>query len=228
MRGSQLFRWSGPALLLMLAACGSNSNEPASSDVTQTPAATSASASATPGPATQVAMQGDPPTSPATARLDWLMSQAKLPERTAIVSRTDTTNEGSAEGNADILQRFKDVGREIGAEYVLTVEGVPRRIQLGINQYNGPEGARTDFERGRPKATGPAAIDVSGVGEASGGAKVSVGSGPAAGSVNQIVFLRGRYVVSMADFVNDPKASPDVAIAVARAVDEQLKAHPNP
>ena len=235
MRGSQRLLWSGVALLALLAACGGGNNssaqengaqppaQPASSIQQQAPAGTPA----TPASTVTAALPGDPPTSPATARIDGFVLDARLPPEVSVFGRTDLTNERAAEGQPDLLKRFADSGRETGVQYILTISGA-QRISLGINQYATPEGARSEFERGRPRP-GPAdRIDIPGLGDDYAAARVTLGSGETRALVNNIVFIRGRYFVTMADFANAPGATADAAIAVARALDDVLKRNPNP
>ena len=207
MRARQLLLWSGTGLLVLLAACGSGGTKEATSgDAASTPAAGAAQA----------------------ARLDRYVSTAKLPAGVTILVRGDMTNEHAAAGKAEYLQRFRESGRETGTHYVLGVDGA-QRMQLGINQYSRPEGARAELARARPNPGAADKIDAAGLGEDYSAARVNLNAGGGATAyVNHIIFVRGRYLVSLADFANDAKASADTAVAVARAVDEQIKADPNP
>jgi hypothetical protein len=219
----------GMAGLLLLAACGGNDQSPKlGSDTAAVPAAqagcapapAAAQSTVTPGVA------GDPPGSPETARIARTMAAVKLPTNVTVFGRRDLTNEGEARGDAALLKRFTDAGRRTGAQYVLNVDG-QQRISLGINLYDSAANARKDFENLKPAANAPK-IDAAGLGDTAAAARVTLSQGGAQAHTVNLVFVRGCYAVTMADFTGSPDASPNTALGVARALDAELQANPNP
>lgn len=234
MRVSKSWLAGGALCALLLTGCGGNKDEPATKSASATVAATvqsaatpAASASAGAGVGAASAIPGDPPGSPATRRLDRYVLAIHLPANATLVARQDVTNAIGAQNNPAAAQRFLDAGRETGTLYVIAVDGTPR-IQFGINQYATAAGARDDYEQLRSKPSPADALDTAGIGEAASGARVSLGSGDTKSTAYQVAFLRGRYIVSMADLVGDPSKPPDTLIAVARMIDDAIKADPNP
>jgi hypothetical protein len=55
---------------------------------------------------------------------------------------------------------------------------------------------------------------------------VTLGSGDGRAYVNNVVFLRGCYFVTIADFAGDPNSKGESAINLAKALDEALRATP--
>lgn len=230
MRRGSFLVGGGLAAMVLLAACGGNDN--AATQQAAAPPAAMAGADAGCAPAADQpstatpAFAGDPPGSAATQRIDRTMAAVKLPANVTVFGRRDITNESESRGDAAQLQKFADAGRQTGGLYILTVDG-QQRISLGINLYNSPDSARKDFANLRPSAGLPQ-LDASGIGENAAAARVTLGSGGAQAFINNLVFQRGCYVVTLADFVGRPDAPADVALGVARALDDQLKANPNP
>jgi len=225
-RGLTLFL-SGLTLLLLLAACGGekkNDKPPAGAPQAGGNAgcAPPPSGSAAPGGRP---LGGDPPGSAATARLDQIMSSAKLPADVALIQRLDLTNEEAAGASAELKQRFTDTGRVTGTQYVFSVGGL-QRITLGINQYSKADGAKDEYERGRPKPRPEDALDTTGLGTAATGARIALGSGDARSFVNNVVFVRDCYLITMADFVNDANSKGEAILGTARGLDEQLRTAP--
>jgi hypothetical protein len=206
------------ALFMLLVACGGNDEPPKQAGCTPAPAA--AQPTATPRYA------GDPPGSPETARIERTMAAVKLPANVTVFGRRDLTNDGEARGDAALLKRFTDAGRRTGAQYVLNVDD-QQRISLGLNLYDSAANARKDFDNLKPAANAPK-IDAAGLGDIAAAARVTLQSGGAQAFTVNLVFVRGCYVVTMADFTGSPDASPDTALNVARALDNELKTNPNP
>jgi hypothetical protein len=220
----------GMVMLMLLTACGGKDEPPNPRSGTPPAAAPQAGCAPAPAAAAQPAATpkyvGDPPGSPETQRIERTMAAVKLPANVTIFGRRDLTNEGEARDDAALLKRFTDAGRRTGAQYVLNVDG-QQRISLGLNLYNSAETARKDFENLKPAPNAPK-IDTGGLGDIAAGARVTLQSGGAQAFPINIVFARGCYVVTMADFAGSPDASPDTALNIARALDAQLKANPNP
>lgn len=208
----------------LVGACGGGS-------ATKATAPTAAPGSATPtvravAASTATPLPGDAPGSPATAALDRAIQQTKVPGNMSVLGRRDLTNESEARGDAAQLQQFKDGGRETGALYVISVDGAAR-VQLGINQYATPQQARAAFAAGKSTPKPEDAINVAGLGEDASGARVSP-SGGQQGTFNVITFVRGRYWVTMADFVGDPSVSAEPVVGMLRSLDGVLKAGVTP
>jgi hypothetical protein len=224
---------SGLLLLLTLAACGGGSDKKVTASTggsgsTPTPEAAPPGCAPVPSgpPPTAAAarrIEGDPPGSAATARLDEIMLAAKRPSEVSLFARRDLTNEDAASGDAELLQRFKDSGRLTGAQYILSVDG-QQRISLGVNQYQTPAGAKSEFDRGKPNPPPNNKLDTTGLGDDAVAARITLGSGDQAAYVNNVVFIRGCYFVTMADFANDPNSKGESAIIFAKALDDALKA----
>lgn len=222
MRGRARLLGGALAAAMLLAACGSDKDKDETTDTSARATTATATPMVTPTP-----LPGDPPAGPVTARLDRLLTQAKLASNVAVVARRDLTNDEAASGQKDILDRFTTTGRETGTQYAVGIDGT-QRVALGINQYATPEGARAEFDNFRLGSTPEAKVDVPGLGDDYVASRVALRSGGTEATATQIVFIRGRYLVSMADFDNDPKGTPDAVIAIARAIDTVLQANPVP
>jgi hypothetical protein len=216
---------------MVLTACGGGSDEtPRQQGEGAPPLAAGVDAGcvppANPQPSMATAFPGDPPGSGATERIDRIMTAARLPANVTVFGRRDLTNDGESRGDAALLKRFTDAGRQTGGLYILNVDG-QQRISLGVNLYDSADNARKDFANLRPSPDLPR-IDAGDLGENAAAARVTLGSGGAQAFINNLVFQRGCYVVTLADFVGSPDAPPDTALAVARALDDQFKTNPNP
>jgi len=212
------------ALLLLLSACGGETKEAATVDSTATPTATTAAASA----AAVSMIAGDPPSSPETERIERIVITATLPEKVVALARRDIPNDLIEKDAPDAGKRFRDYGRQTGTYYVLGIDGQPR-MTLSVSQYGTAEGAKQEFEFGRGNPAPADRIDASGIGDVAAANRSMLGSGETKSTIHIVSFLRGRYYVVIVDAppagVGGP---PDTALAVARAVDAQLKGNPAP
>lgn len=221
--------------MAVLAGCGGNKSAKSARGTTTPGTSTGVAAGTSPLPSAGGAASaspapsfpGDPPGSPLTAAMDRAMLQAKIPANVSVIARRDLTNEVAAKDDTELLQQFKDTGRETGVQYVLAIDGT-QRISLGINQYATPAQARTEWEKGKPVAQATTAIDVTGIGDEAAGARITLGSGAQQALVNNVTFVRGPYYVTMADFAGDASVSPAPAVSMLRALDTVLRANPAP
>jgi len=156
--------------------------------------------------------------------IDRFVTEAVLPPNVAVIGRREMTNEAESEGKPELLKQFQEAGRQGGVQFFFSVDGV-HRVSVGVNQYAAPEGARRQFtlNGGGSRVSSP--ITVNGLGDIHTGAKLVLDG---RWHVNNIHFVRGRYYITVADFVSGPEISPDIATALAQAVDAQISAQPSP
>ena len=205
-------------LLLLVVACGGGKKDTEAKD--STPAATPAAAGAP-------AFPGEPPTTPVTAAMDRVMTAVKFPSGLEVLVRRDITNEATALEVPEVGQRFKETGRQIGAYYIIGAGGAPR-MTLSINQYEQADGARREFQSGRGNPAPADRIETPGIGDEAAASCVRLQSGEATATPLVISFIRGRYYVVIAEPAASPEAPPDDLLALARAVDTELKTRPLP
>ena len=123
--------------------------------------------------------------------------------------------------------RFRENGRITGNYYVVSVDGA-QRMTLSINQYGSPDGAGKEFDFGKGNPAPDDRIEAEGIGQNRSALRSTIGEGASATSLYLISFTRGCYYVVVADFPpGGADAPPDSALALARAVDDQLKAAPS-
>ena len=212
------------ALLLLVAACGGGSKNTGAKGSTPEPTAAAAGAAQ---PTGAPGFPGEPPTMPVTVAMDRMMTEVKFPPGLDVLVRRDVTNEATAAEVPEVGQRFKETGRQIGAYYIVGAGGAPR-MTLSINQYQQADGARREFQFGRGNPAPADRIDTPGIGDESAASRVRLQSGEATASPLVISFVRGRYYVVIAEPAASPEAPPDDLLALARAVDTELKTSPLP
>lgn len=217
--------WGGLGLLLLLAACGSADKD---SDRAQETAATSQSTStATATAASLPAVAGDPPASPETKRIDAILAGATLPSNIGVFGRRDIPNDAVEKDSPEAGRRFREDGRVTGNYYVLSVDGA-QRMTLSINQYGSPEGAGKEFEFGKGNPAPDDRIEANGIGQNRSALRSTIGEGSSSTSLYLISFTRGCYYVVVADFPpGGADSPPDSALALAKAVDDELNASPS-
>jgi hypothetical protein len=223
----RVLTWGGVALLLLTAACGGGDKNESKSEGTPAALAGSTGAQASPTAAAGAvpSYPGEPPATPDTARLDRILSAVQLPRNADVAGRKDIGNEAPDYKDVpDVVRRFREYGRQTGAFYIINVAGQPR-LSLAISQYATPDGAKKELEFGRGSPNPDDRIDASGIGEDQAAFRVRLGGqgGPTPAVVS---FTRGRYYVVVTDTAAQFDAPPDMVVAIARAVDEQLKANP--
>jgi hypothetical protein len=213
--------WGSAALLLLCSACGSGRNDDEQRDTAVQPVVTGTPASAVP---VTPLFPGEPPASQETARLDQLFAGATLPQRVDVFGRRDIPNEAIEKDAPDVGQRFREYGRVTGTYYVLSVNGM-QRMTLSINRYGSRDGAAKEFGFGRGNPTPEDRLDAAGLGDDYSAHRASLGEGGGATSLYLVSFTRGCYYVVIADFPpGGADSPPDVALAVAHSVDDQLNA----
>ncbi len=207
------------ALGVLLVACGggTQSTRTESAAATTQPSTTQAAGTATPGPYAYTRFQ------------KYIPSDQELPERVAYQAAFDLSNESAAK-DAQQLQMFRDTGRLGGIQVLFAVEAGARNVSVGISYYDNTEEPRKLLRRsGDPADTAaPNRFQVPGLGEEYIGQRFKLGSGEASTSVINIVWVRGPFFVSLADLGGTPETPVDVAVRIARLIDEKLKANPNP
>ena len=227
----QALVWGGMALLLLAAACGGGDKDEKSTlsgdgQATRSPGA-AAQSSPTAGAGAVQFFPGEQPASPETERIDRMLGGAKFPRSVDVAGRKDIPNDGpDYRETPDIVARFKQYGRETGAYYVLSAGGTPR-FTLAVSQYATADGAKKELEFGRGTAAPGDRVDAAGIGDEAAAFRLRLGGqgGPTPVIVS---FTRGRYYVVIADTAAVADDPPDMALDVARAVDAQLKAYPQP
>jgi hypothetical protein len=217
--------WGGLGLLLFLAACGNGNKD---SDKAQEAAATSQSTPTTTAtPASLPAVAGDPPASPETKRIEALLAGATLPSNIGVFGRRDIPNEAVEKDSPEAARRFRENVRVTGNYYVLSVDGA-QRMTLSINLYGSPEGAGKEFDFGKGNPAPDDRIEAEGIGQNRSALRSTIGEGASTTSLYVISFTRGCYYVVVADFPpGGADSPPDSALALAQAVDDQLKASPS-
>jgi hypothetical protein len=216
--------WGGLVLLLVLAACGSSDNDTDTAEQTATPSTPSVTATATTAAAQPLI--GEPPASPETERIEQIFAGTTLPPLVEVFGRRDIPNESVEKDSPEAGARFREYGRVTGNYYVLAVDGA-QRMTLSINQYQSPEGATTEFDFGQGSPAPEDRLDTSGLGDNSSANRSTLGDGGSRTSLYLVSFTRGCYYVVVADFPpGGADSPPDSALALARAVDDQLKASP--
>ena len=209
MRGSWLL--AGVGMLLLLAACGGGDKKDEAKDTGSAPESSLAPARPFPG---------EPAATAVTRRMDRIVSAVPMPAGMDVLSRRDVTNERTEQEAPEIGKRFKETGRQIGAYYIIGRPNEPL-MQLSINQYSQPDGAQREFNTGKGNPAPADRFEAAGIGEQAQAARTRLG-GPGGIAPIVISFTRGRYYV----VIVDQAQMPDQSLALARAVDEQLKAHP--
>lgn len=209
------------ALGALLVACGggtqSTRTESAAATTTTSPSTAQAAGTATPGPYAYTRFQ------------KYIPSDQELPERVAYQAAFDLSNESAAK-DAQQLQMFRNTGRLGGIQVLFAVEAGARNVSVGISYYNNTEEPRKLLRgSGDPAATtAQGRFSVPGLGDEYIGQRFQLGSGEASTSVINIVWVRGPFFVSLADLGGTPDTPVDIAVRIARLIDEKLKANPNP
>ena len=212
-------RWDWPVaalvMALLAAACGSGKQPVVSavSTTTATPAVTT-----TPEPLER--------------RLERLLPVEKeLPDLLVNQGVLDDTNEAAAGTDAPLLKRFRDTGRVTGVRTVYSYDAGARNISGGISYYNNiDEPKKLLRESGNPAdhtATNRFQV-AGGLGDEYIAQRLRLGGPESSAFVINIVFVRGPYFVSLADFGGTPTTPTDVTEKVARLIDDKLKATPKP
>lgn len=217
-------RWTAALLAAALtAACGvGRDGEEASQVVSGAP----------PLPATAVPQITSTPV-PATldyTRLEkYIPTDNELPDRVAYATKLDLGNEKAASDAAQ-LKQFQDTGRVTGIQFILSVEAGTRTISAGISYYNNTaEPKKLLRHSGDPAAAdAPNRFQMPPVGDEFIAQRVQLGSGEAAAYVVNIAWVRGRFFIALADLGGAEDTPTDVAVAIARLVDDKIKADPAP
>ena len=199
------------AALLLLVACGGG-------DTTDDAKGSgSAAESSLPSPRP---FPGEPAAAAITRRMDRIVTAVPMPPGMDVLGRRDVTNDRTEQEAPEVGKRFKETGRQNGAYYIIGRPNEPQ-MTLSINQYSQPDGAQREFTSGRGNPAPGDRFDTAGLGDQSQAARVRLG--PVGGPAPIVVsFTRGRYYV----VITDQTQQPDQSLALARAVDEKLKAHP--
>lgn len=153
----------------------------------------------------------------------------ELPDRVVYQGRFDLSNEKAAR-DANELQQFQTAGRISGVQYAFSVEAGARTLSIGISYYSGSaEPKKLLRNSGDPAAhTAPGRFDVAGLGDEYIAQRLKLGSGEAAAYVVNLAWVRGRFFVSLADLGGDQDTPTDIAVQMARLIDEKLKNNPTP
>jgi len=176
-----------------------------------------------------------PSTGTALPSLEWtrleryLPSDNELPDRVVYQARFDLSNEKAAT-DASQLKQFQDTGRITGIQYAFSVEAGARTISIGISYYTGPDEPKKLLRNsGDPAAhTAPGRFEVAGLGDEYIAQRLKLGSGEAAANVINLAWVRGRFFISLADLGGTADTPTDIAIKMARIIDDKLKASPTP
>jgi hypothetical protein len=209
------------ALATLLAACGGSTKATrtgaGAATAAVTPPASQAAGTATPGPYAYTRFQ------------KYIPTDTELPERVSYQAAFDLSNESAAK-DAHQLQMFRDTGRLGGIQVLFAVQAGARNISVGISYYNNSEEPRKLLRgSGDPAATSaPNRFQVPGLGDEYIGQRFQLGSGEASTWVINIVWVRGPFFVSLADLGGSADTPTDLAVRLARLIDEKLKANPNP
>jgi hypothetical protein len=203
-------------LALALAACGGDSDKQAAHP-TEVPV---------------VVVQG---TATANAPLQWtsleryLPTDDELPDHVSYQARFDLSNDKAA-SSPQQLKDFQNAGRLTGIQYAFSVNAGARTVSIGVSYYNGGDEPRKLLRNsGDPAAhTAPGRFEVPGLGDEYIAQRLTLGSGEAAANVINLAWVRGRFFISLADLGGTPDTATDIAVAMARLIDDKLKANPNP
>ena len=228
-----------PALLVaaaLAAGCGGADNS-SRSQSTVVPAVASVAASGlTTTPAAGGTRAAGTPTATAAAGEEWkklnysIPADDELPDRVVYQGAVDLGNESAAEGDQALLQQFKASGRQTGIQFFFTVEAGARTVSIGVSYYDNENAPRMLLHNsGDP--TAPIAdprFEVAGLGDEYIAQRVKLGRDEGAAQVINIAWVRGRYFVSLADLGVKEDTPPDVAVALARNIDQRLKNNPRP
>jgi hypothetical protein len=209
--------WAFAAATILLAGCGGD----AANDK-------SAAAPPTSIPVYVVPATGTP--SPSWMILErYFPSDNELPDRVVYQGRFDLSNEKAAK-DAIELKSFQDAGRITGAQYAFSVEAGARTLSIGVSYYNNAAEPRKLLRNsGDPAAhTAPGRFEVAGLGDEYIAQRLKLGSGEAAAHVINLAWVRGNFFVSLADLGGTQDTPTDIAVRMARLIDEKLKTNPNP
>ncbi len=224
-------RWAAALVaVLMLMACGSGGSDSSNAERAMD------AAGATPAPGSgRVDTTATPRATGSPAVIDYrrlekyLPTDNELPDRVAYAAKFDLSNEQAA-GDPAQLKEFEDAGRLTGIQSVFSVEAGSRTVQFGISYYSGVDEPKKLLRRsGDPAAhTAPNRFEAPGLGDEYIAQRVVFGSGEAVINIVNITWVRGRFFIGLADIGGDPDESVDVALAMARLIDNKLKASPAP
>ena len=211
--------WALALVAAALAACGGDNgnDEKAASAPTAFPIIVNPS-TATAGPAVQwTQLEG------------YFPSDRELPDRVVYQGRFDLSNDKAAR-DANELQQFQNAGRVSGVQYAFSVEAGARTLSIGISYYNGSaEPKKLLRNSGDPGAhTAPGRFDVAGLGDEYIAQRLKLGTGEASAYVVNLAWVRGKFFVSLADLGGTEDTPTDIAVQMARLIDEKLKNNPNP
>jgi hypothetical protein len=178
-----------------------------------------------------------PCTRPAgVAAVDWnaleqyLPSDEQLPEHVVFQTKLDLSNEAAAKGDQGQLAQFQQTGRLTGIQAIFAVDAGARVVSVGVSYYDGCDAPRALLRRSGDPAdvTGPNRFEVAGLGDEYIAQRLRLGSGEAVAHVINIAWVRGPFFVSLADLGGTPTTPTDIAVALARAIDERLKTNARP
>ncbi|MFN8557310.1 MAG: hypothetical protein U0531_08155 [Dehalococcoidia bacterium] len=206
-----------------------------------TPAATApppaATPVATPAPAPPATPTAAAPAGPTRIEdLDYLSlvklipGDDDLPDRVSYAARFDLSNEKAAGDDQATLKRFRDAGRVTGIQTVFRVQAGARSISLGVSYYDNPAGPRELLRQSGDPAdhAGAGRFTVPGLGDEYIARRLQLGSGEAAAHVINLAWVRGNYFVSLADLGGTADTPTEVAVGLARQIDEKLEGLPQP
>lgn len=217
----------------LLAACGGGSDKDQASERTLSTAATetttSGAAAAPPAPVTPAAAATAAATIEWTRMEKFIPSDAELPERVSYQAKFDLSNEKAASTAAD-LQQFQATGRVTGIQYTLSVDTGARTLSVGISYYNNADEPKKLLRNSGDPASmaDPNRFAVAGLGDEYIAQRLRLGSGEASAHVVNVAWVRGRYFVSLADLGGAVDTPTDLAVTIAKLVDDKLKANPAP
>lgn len=211
------------ALAAVLSACGGSPratrlhSEPGTATAAATRSALQTAGTATPEPYASTRFQ------------KYIPSDKELPERVTYQAAFDLSNESAAK-DAQQLQMFRDTGRLGGIQVLFAVRAGARNISVGISYYNNSEEPRKLLRgSGDPAATSALGrFSVPGLGDEYIAQRFQLGAGEAATWVINIVWVRGPFFVSLADLGGSPDTPTEIAVQLARLIDDKLKADPTP
>jgi hypothetical protein len=211
--------WALALVVTALAACGGNndSDEQAASQSSALPVTIMTS------------------TAPAPPAIGWTQLEnyfppdRELPDRVVYQGRFDLSNEKAARDSTE-LQQFQNAGRVSGVQYAFSVEAGARTLSIGISYYTGAaEPKKLLRNSGDPAAhTAPGRFAVTGLGDEYIAQRLKLGTGEASAYVVNLAWVRGNFFVSLADLGGTEDTSTDIAVQMARLIDERIKNNPNP
>ena len=227
----RLIPW--PAVLVaaaLIAACGgSDTNNAAQATVTSTSVTASATVA---GPARPAATAtATPITDEQWKKLAFAIpTDDKLPDRVTYQMAVDLSNDAAADGDVALLKLFRDSGRQNGIQFFFSIEAGTRTVSVGVSYYNNPDSPKKLLRNsGDPSSpVVPPRFEVSGLGDEYLAQRVKLGAGESAAQVINIAWVRGTYFISLADLGVAEGTANDIAIKLATAIDEQLRANPKP